>query len=106
MVVSGLLLNRLQSETLSHKQEILTILSLGGTPKQAVFPYVKQSVRVSMIPTIDSTKTMGLVQLPGIMTGLIIAGADPIQAVRYQLLIVFSFLASAVMTSIVLGFLS
>ncbi|MEB3101421.1 ABC transporter permease [Ferviditalea candida] len=71
-----------------------------------MFHYVKQSVRASMIPTIDNTKTMGLVQLPGMMTGLIIAGTDPIQAVRYQLLIVFSFLASAVMTSIVLGFIS
>lgn len=106
MVSSGLLLNRLLSETTSHRQEIMTILALGGTPKQAVFPYLKQAVRASMIPTIDNTKTMGLVQLPGMMTGLIIAGADPIQAVRYQLLIVFAILASAVITSIVLGFLS
>ncbi len=106
MVASGLLLNRLHAETSSHRQEILTILALGGTPKQSVYDYVKQAVRASMIPTIDNTKTMGLVQLPGMMTGLIIAGADPIQAVRYQILIVFSILASAVITSIVLGFIS
>ena len=106
MVASGLLLNRLHSETSSHRQEIITILALGGTSKQAVYDYVKQAVRASMIPTIDNTKTMGLVQLPGMMTGLIIAGADPIQAVRYQILIVFSILASAVITSIVLGFIS
>ena len=106
MIASGLLLNRLYAETSSHRQEILTILALGGTPKQAVYDYVKQAVRASMIPTIDNTKTMGLVQLPGMMTGLIIAGADPVQAVRYQILIVFSIMASAVITSIVLGFIS
>lgn len=103
MIVSGLSLNRLKSEAAGHRQEILTVLSLGGSPKQSLRPYVKQAVRASMLPTIDSTKTMGLVQLPGMMTGLIIGGADPIQAVRYQLLIVFSILASAALTSIVLA---
>jgi putative ABC transport system permease protein len=106
MVASGLFLNRMQSEVKSHKQEILTILSLGGSPKQSIMPFVKQSIRASMLPTIDSAKTMGLVQLPGMMTGQIIAGADPIQAVRYQLLIVFSIIASAAITSITLGFLT
>ncbi len=91
MVASGLLLNRLKSETHSHRQEIRAVLALGGTPKQAVMPFLKQAIRASMIPTIDSAKTTGLVQLPGMMTGQIIAGADPVQAVRYQLLILFSF---------------
>lgn len=106
MIVCGLSLNRLQSEAVSHRQEILTVLSLGGTPKQSIQPYVKQAVRASMLPTIDSTKTMGLVQLPGMMTGLIIGGADPIQAVRYQILIVFAILASAALTSVVLALLT
>lgn len=106
MVASGLFLNRMQSEAKNHRKEILTILSLGGSPKQSILPYVKQSIRASMLPTIDSAKTMGLVQLPGMMTGQIIAGADPIVAVRYQLLIVFSIIASAAITSIALGFLT
>jgi putative ABC transport system permease protein len=106
MVASGLFLNRMQSETKSHKQEILTVLSLGGSAKQSIMPYVKQSIRAGMLPTIDSAKTMGLVQLPGMMTGQIIAGANPVQAVRYQLLIVFSIIASAAITSIALGFLT
>ncbi len=106
MVASGLFLNRMQSEARGHRQEILTILSLGGTPKQSIMTHVKQSMRASMLPTIDSAKTMGLVQLPGMMTGQIIAGADPIQAVRYQLLIVFSIIASAALTSITLGYLT
>ncbi len=85
MNVSGLLLNRLQSDVKSHQPQILTHLALGATPKQSMMPYLKQSIRASMIPTSDSAKTTGLVQLPGMMTGQIIAGADPIQTVRYQI---------------------
>lgn len=106
MIVCGLALNRLQAEAMTHRQEILTVLSLGGSKKQSIMPFVKQAVRASMLPTIDSTKTIGLVQLPGMMTGLIIAGANPIVAVRYQLLIVFAILASAALTSIVMAFLT
>ncbi len=106
MIVSGLLLNRFISEASSHRGEILATLALGGTPKQSIMPFLKNAIRASMIPTIDSAKTTGLVQLPGMMTGLIVAGADPIQAVRYQLLILFSITASAALTSIVLGFLT
>ncbi|MCY0892728.1 MAG: iron export ABC transporter permease subunit FetB [Acidibacillus sp.] len=106
MIVSGLLLNRLQSEASSHRQEIVTLLALGGTPKQSMMPYVKQAIRASLIPTIDSTKTTGLVQLPGMMTGQIIAGTDPIIAVRFQLVVLFTFMASAMIASITLGFLT
>ena len=59
-----------------------------------------------MIPTIDGMKTVDLVQLPGMMTGMIVAGAEPVEAVRYQILIVFSFTGSAAITSILLSILS
>jgi putative ABC transport system permease protein len=59
-----------------------------------------------MIPTIDGMKTIGLVQLPGMMTGMIVAGADPVDAVRYQILIVFILAASAALSSMFLGLLS
>lgn len=105
MVVAGLFLNRLKSDAIARRPEILVLLSLGATPKQSVQHVLKYSVRASMIPTIDSTKTTGLVQLPGMMTGQIIAGADPIQAVRYQLLILFAIIAAAALTSIALSLL-
>ena len=54
-----------------------------------------------MIPTIESQKTMGLVQLPGMMSGLIIGGADPLEAVLYQLLILFLILMTATLASII-----
>ncbi|MEW9673089.1 iron export ABC transporter permease subunit FetB [Ammoniphilus sp. 3BR4] len=106
MIISSLFLDRFKSEVKTRKQEILVLLSLGGTPKQSIYPILKEAIRASMIPSMDSKKTIGLVQLPGIMTGMIIAGADPIQAVRFQLLIVFAFMASSTLTSIILGFLT
>ncbi|MGE6258320.1 ABC transporter permease [Heyndrickxia sporothermodurans] len=105
MVIASLFLNRLKGELDMRKDEVYLVLSLGGSLKQSIFPILKQSIRSSLIPTIESQKTIGLVQLPGMMTGQIIAGADPIQAVRFQLLIVFMIMSAATLTAIILGFL-
>ncbi|MCA0757720.1 iron export ABC transporter permease subunit FetB [Paenibacillus sp. N4] len=106
MVVAGLLLNQMRREVESSRGEIELLLSLGATARQAVQDAMKRSVKASMIPTIDGMKTVGLVQLPGMMTGMIIAGANPVEAVRYQILIVFAFTSSAAVTSIILNLLS
>ncbi|MBP1970464.1 putative ABC transport system permease protein [Virgibacillus natechei] len=106
MVLSILFLNRFTSELDSRQGETELILSLGGTPKQAIHKQLITSIQASTIPTIESQKTIGLVQLPGMMSGQIIAGADPVQAVLFQLLILFLLLTTAVVTSIMLGFLS
>jgi len=105
MIIANLFLNRLKAEIEMRKEEITLVLSLGGSIKQAIFPILKQSIRASLIPTIEGQRTIGLVQLPGMMTGQIIAGADPIQAVKFQLLIVFLIMSAATLTAIILGFL-
>ena len=69
MVLSILFLNRFTSEVESHQDQTELILSLGGTPKQAIHRQLIQSIKASMIPTIESQKTVGLVQLPGMMSG-------------------------------------
>ncbi|MGN4127559.1 ABC transporter permease [Lysinibacillus sphaericus] len=106
MVLSILFLNRFTAEITSHQNEIELILSLGGTPKQAIHRQLISAIKASMIPTIESQKTIGLVQLPGMMSGQIIGGADPIQAVQFQLLIIFALLTTATLSSIMIGFLS
>ncbi|VDG89434.1 ABC-type uncharacterized transport system, permease component [Lysinibacillus sphaericus] len=106
MVLAILFLNRFTAEVETHRDESELILSLGGTPKQSINRQLLKSIQASMIPTIESQKTIGLVQLPGMMSGQIIAGADPVQAVQFQLLVVFLLLATAAMTSVLLGFLS
>ncbi|ANU21088.1 iron export ABC transporter permease subunit FetB [Planococcus plakortidis] len=106
MVLSILFLNRFTAEVEDHQDQTELILSLGGTPKQAIHRQLINSIKASMIPTIESQKTVGLVQLPGMMSGQIIAGADPIQAVQFQLLIMFLLLTTAAVTSVFLGYLS
>lgn len=106
MVLSILFLNRFTAEVETHQNETELILSLGGTPKQAINRQLIDSIKASTIPTIESQKTIGLVQLPGMMSGQIIAGADPVQAVQFQLLVLFLLLTTAVITSILLGYLS
>ncbi|MED4018285.1 ABC transporter permease [Sutcliffiella cohnii] len=106
MVLGILFLNRFTSEVKSRDDEIELILSLGGNPKQAIHTQLIQAIKASMIPTIESQKTIGLVQLPGMMSGQIIAGASPIEAVQFQLLILFLLLTTASVTSIMLGLLT
>ncbi|WP_342431769.1 iron export ABC transporter permease subunit FetB [Neobacillus sp. FSL H8-0543] len=106
MVLAILFLNRFIAEVDTNQEQTELILSVGGTPKQAIHTQLITSIKASMIPTIESQKTIGLVQLPGMMSGQIIAGASPIQAVQFQLLILFLLLTTAAVTSIMLGFLS
>ncbi|MCY9660572.1 iron export ABC transporter permease subunit FetB [Paenibacillus chondroitinus] len=106
MVVSSLFLNQMKRDVQSSKGEIEALLSLGANVRQSIQDCMKRAVKASMIPTIDGMKTVGLVQLPGMMTGMIVAGADPVEAVRYQILIMFAFTSSAGITSILLSLLS
>lgn len=106
MIVSGLFINQMIREVDASKGEIEALLSLGATTRQAIHEPLKRSVKASMIPTIDGMKTVGLVQLPGMMTGMIVAGANPVEAVRYQILIMFALVSSAALTSIVLSLIS
>lgn len=104
MVASALTLNRIKAEMESRKEEILVLLGLGATARQASGSSLQAALKSAMIPTVDSMKTVGLVQLPGMMTGLIIGGASPVEAVKYQVLVIFMLTAAVALTSMVVGF--
>lgn len=70
-------------------------LSLGATPPQALRAITRSALRAALIPTINGLVTVGLVALPGMMTGQILSGAAPEQAVRYQLVIMYQLVAVA-----------
>jgi putative ABC transport system permease protein len=59
-----------------------------------------------MIPLIDATKTTGIIFLPGAMVGMIIAGADPLEAVRLQVVVLYMLLGSVSIAAMVVGLLS
>ncbi|PYZ94312.1 iron export ABC transporter permease subunit FetB [Salipaludibacillus keqinensis] len=94
MVAIGLALERMKSEFKEGKGKIIAALALGAKPEQASKILVRKIVKASMIPNVDGLKTIGLVQLPGMMTGLILGGVAPIEAIRYQIVISLSIFAS------------
>lgn len=75
-------------------------LALGATPSQALAPYVRAALRAALIPTINGLVTVGLVALPGMMTGQILSGTAPEQAVRYQVVVMYQLVAVAAVSGI------
>ncbi|MBD2105545.1 iron export ABC transporter permease subunit FetB [Nodosilinea sp. FACHB-13] len=88
-------LDRFMEGLVTQRDQVETLLALGATRWEAAHPQVRNAIRVGMIPTINSMMVMGLVSLPGMMTGQILAGANPIDAVRYQIVIIFMIAAGA-----------
>lgn len=106
MTVASLTFDRMLSEFESTKDLIMAKLALGASPRQSCQELIEKTIKAALIPNIEVMKTIGLIHLPGMMTGAIIAGASPIVAVKYQLVILFSNMASACITAIFTCFLS
>jgi len=73
-------------------------LSLGATSFEAMLPFVKKSFTAALNPTIATMATMGIVSLPGMMTGQILGGSVPLVAIKYQIAIMIAILASTVLS--------
>lgn len=93
--------DRLQSDLRGRADEIEARLALGFSGREAVQPMIRASLRAAMIPTVNGMMTIGLVQLPGMMTGQILAGSSPLVAIRYQLLVVFMQGAATALGSLI-----
>ena len=70
---------------------------------QAARPHSRRAVRAALTPQIETTKTVGIIALPGAMTGLILAGVEPAAAVRVQLVVMYLILASVTTTTTVVS---
>ncbi len=82
-------------ETLAMRQdEVETELALGATRWEAARGPLREAVRRGMVPTINAMTVVGIVSLPGMMTGQILAGSDPLQAVKYQIVVMFMIAAA------------
>ena len=94
MNVVALVLERLFAGARLESATIEQLLALGATPQQALAPCTRAALRAAMIPTINGLLTVGLVALPGMMTGQIVGGVAPEQAVRYQIVILYQLVAT------------
>jgi putative ABC transport system permease protein len=106
MVAVGLCYNNLGQRFKGEQQKIQEMLSLGASPKFASAALIRDSIRASLIPTVDSAKTVGLVSLPGMMSGLIFAGIDPVKAIKYQIMVTFMLLSTASLSTIIACYLA
>jgi len=77
-------------------------LALGATPRQATVIQARQAVHSALIPSTDQTKTTGLVTLPGAFVGAIFGGAAPLEAGRFQVVVLASIMAAGSITAVAL----
>jgi putative ABC transport system permease protein len=99
MKTNSLALDRFKGEVESNRREIEAVLALGVPPRKVISDYVTTSVRASLIPMVDSLKSLGVVYIPGMMSGMILAGANPIYAAEYQFVIMAMLFAAGGLTS-------
>lgn len=86
-----------------HRREIEAGLALGLTARQASRRFLRSALRTAISPQVEQTAALGVVVLPGAMTGLIIAGTPPLEAVRAQLALMYVILAGVVMAATATG---
>jgi putative ABC transport system permease protein len=101
MNTNGLALNRFRSDVLAHAGEIETALALGAEARNSVAPYVQASFEASLIPAIDSLRSLGIVWIPGLMAGMLLSGARPVYAAIYQFVVLAMIFAASGLTSLI-----
>ena len=97
---TSLALDRFMEDLVRQRSQIEALLTLGATRWEAANTMIRESIRTGMIPTINSMMVVGLVSLPGMMTGQILGGIAPTDAVRYQIVIFFTIAAGSALACI------
>ena len=98
MNANALALDRFRAEVEAHIGEIESALALGAAPEIAVRPYLQAALRASLIPPLDNLRSLGIVWIPGLMAGMLLAHDSPIYASIYQFVVLALILSSAGLT--------
>ncbi len=106
MTTATLIMTRLTADVQSQRLQIESMLALGATGREASMPQFRHNIRNAMIPIIDTTKTVGLIKLPGAMTGMILAGASPIEAVQLQIIVMYMLVGASTFTGLSSAYLT
>jgi putative ABC transport system permease protein len=100
MNTAALALDRFRAEVEAHTGQIEAGLALGAAPAAVVAPYVQAAVQASLIPSINNLRSLGIVWIPGVMAGMVLAGSDPTMAAIYQFVVVAVLFATAGTTAL------
>ena len=98
----SLALDRFLGEVRNRKEEIEAKVALGSSLRAAMDEAFRDSLRASLIPKINFMKAAGLVHIPGVAVGMLMAGADPIEAVLFQIVILYSLVFAGILGSIMI----
>ncbi len=88
-----------------EKDILLGYFALGATELIAIMPFIKKAVKFSITPLINRTKTVGIIFIPGAMVGMLLAGANPINAAEIQIIIMWMILFSSIFSSFFICYL-
>ena len=103
---ASLALDALLDGVVRERAAIEARLALGGTISVAMRPLIRRAIRSALLPTINQMSAAGIVTLPGIMTGQILAGMDPMEAVKYQILLMFLLAGGSGLAAVAVAFLA
>lgn len=103
MTGTSLALDRLLSEAQARRAQIETALALGATPREAARAALGEAIQAAMIAPINHLMIVGLIQIPGVTTGLLLAKQDPQPSVRYQLVISYAIVSAVAITAAITG---
>lgn len=93
-------IERFRAEVKNTIETIEGMVALGAPMKEALRLASKASVKASMIPTLNMLQTVGIIHIPGITTGMLLAGADPLKAISYQLAVMYMMVAVALLSAV------
>lgn len=102
MTIATLSGRRFVELTGDHWEEVEGWLALGARPRQATVDLVRRAVHAGMVPTTDQTRTTGLVTLPGAFVGAVFGGVSPLEAGRFQIVVLASIIGCGAVVAIVL----
>uniref|UniRef100_A0A7N0ZX97 Uncharacterized protein n=1 Tax=Kalanchoe fedtschenkoi TaxID=63787 RepID=A0A7N0ZX97_KALFE len=100
MTVTGVTMKRLRDDIKMQQNLVETALALGATPRQATIQQVKRSLVIALSPVLDNAKTVGLISLPGAMTGMIMGGASPLEAIQLQIVVMNMLIGASTVSCI------
>ena len=101
MNTASLALERFRREVESHVGLIETGLALGAEPRATIAPYMSAAVKASLIPRVDSLRSLGIIWIPGVMTGMLLAGNQPVHAALYQFVIMAMIFSVSGLSSLI-----
>ncbi|MFX0116412.1 MAG: ABC transporter permease [Candidatus Hodarchaeota archaeon] len=102
---TALALKRLHEAFQENQEMIESFLALGIDPQTTVAPFVRISIETALIPTTNKLKASGIVHIPGLMTGLLIMGEDPVYAAELQFILLALIFVAGVVSAVIVSLL-